>query len=409
MKCLGWVSLNTIIVSALLPLYADDWPQWRGPQRNGISRETDWAFQWPDDGPKIAWKAKVGLGYSGIVVANGRAYTVGHNGGKDTVFCFDVETGKEVWKHSYDSELGDKYFDGGTTGTPTIEGNHLFWLSRWGDLFCFDAASGKIIWEKNVQKETGIRIPDWGFSGAPYVHKNLLVLNIGEAGMGVDKTSGKIVWKSADKNAGYSTPSPIPGAGEPMVVLGNFDHYVAINPETGAEAWRIRWVTQYGVNAADPIFHDKKMFISTGYKKGAALFDLQENPPKEIWRNKSLRTQMNAGVLHEGYVYGIDGDTIEKARLKCIEFATGTEKWSEPNMGSGGVILADGKLIVLAAHGELMVVPAAPHAFQPTARAQVLGGTSWTAPVLANGRIYCRNSRGDIVCVDVRKSSVASK
>lgn len=347
----------------------------------------------------------MGLGYSGFVVADGRAFTVGHAGEKDTVFCFDADTGKEIWKHSYASELGDKYFQGGTTGTPTVEGDKLYWLSRWGDLFCFEAASGKIVWEKNIQKETGAVVPDWGFTGAPYLHKNLLILNVGEGGVAVEKGTGKIAWRSANKKAGYSTPVPIPGT--PNVVFGNAEHYVAVNPENGKEAWRVRWETMYGVNAADPIIHDQKMFISTGYGKGAGLFDLTKNPPAELWRNKALRTQLNAGVLYEEHVYGVDGDTTEKARLKCVEFETGKEKWSEPNIGSGGVTLADGKLIVLTAQGELMVLPASPDAFQPTARAQVLGGTSWTAPVLANGRIYCRNSRGDVVCVDVRKSSVA--
>jgi outer membrane protein assembly factor BamB len=409
MRRLGWIVLTAACLSATTKTWSDDWPQWRGPQRNGVSRETGWAFQWPDDGPKVAWKSKVGLGYSGFVVGDGRVFTVGHNDGKDTVFCFNADTGKEVWKHSYDSELGDKYFQGGTTGTPTIDGDKLYWLSRWGDLFCFEAATGKIAWQKNVQKESGIRVPDWGFTGAPYVHKNLLVLNIGDAGMGVDKTNGNIVWKSANKNAGYSTPLPLPDSAEPLVVFGNADHYVAVNPESGKEAWRVRWVTQYGVNAADPIIHDGKMFISTGYGKGAALFDLKQNPPAEIWKSKVLRTQLSPAVFHEGHIYGVDGDTTDKARLKCIEFATGAEKWSEPNIGNGGLTLADGKLIVLTGQGELMVLPAAPEAFQPTARAQVLGGTSWTAPVLANGRIYCRNSRGDIVCVDVRKNSVAAK
>jgi outer membrane protein assembly factor BamB len=407
MKCIGRICLSTALLSSVLPISAEDWPQWRGPQRNGISAEKNWAFQWPEDGPKIAWKARVGLGYSGFVVADGRAFTVGHTDGKDTVFAFNADTGKEVWKHSYPAELGDKYFQGGTTGTPTVDGTNLYWLSRWGDLICFEAATGKIIWEKNIQKETGAKIPDWGFTGAPYVHKELLILNVGDAGMAVEKATGKIAWKSAGKNAGYSTPVPVPGTRE--VVFGNSDHYVAVNAESGKESWRVSWPTMYGVNAADPIIQDRKMFLSTGYGKGAALFDLTKNPPAEVWRNRALRTQMNAGVLFEGHVYGVDGDTTEKARLKCIEFATGKEKWSEPNIGSGGLTLADGKLIVLTAQGELMVLPASPEAFQPTARAQILGGSSWTAPVLANGRIYCRNSRGDVVCVDVQKGELAAR
>ena len=405
---LGWLWTFAILTPTLFSARGEDWPQWRGPQRNGISQETGWAFQWPDEGPKIAWRAKVGLGYSTFVVAGGRAYTVGHAQGQDTVFCFDADSGKEIWKHSYKAELGDKYFQGGTTGTPTIEGDRLYWLSRWGDLFCFDAVNGKIVWDKNIQKETGVPIPDWGFTGAPYVHKGLLVLNVGDAGMAVQKDSGKIAWKSASKNPGYSTPVPLQRGSDPLVVMGSSQSYVAVNPENGQEAWRVRWVTEYGVNAADPIISGDKMFISTGYGKGAALFDLNQKPPKELWKNKVLRTQLNAGVLFEGHVYGTDGDSGDKAPLKCVELLTGKEVWSEPNIGTGGVTLADGKLIVLSAQGELMVLPASTIGFQPTARAQVLGGSSWTAPVLANGRIYCRNSRGEMACVDARKNSVAA-
>ena len=402
---LGWIIICAGFPAGFTAL-ADDWPHWRGPQRNGISKETGWAFQWPDEGPKIAWKAKVGLGYSGFVVADDRAYTAGHANGQDTVFCFDAASGREIWKYSYKSDLGDKYFQGGTTGTPTIDDGRVYWLGRWGDLICFEAASGKIVWQKNIQEETGAPIPDWGFTGAPYIHKNLLLLNVGEAGTAVEKATGKIVWKSAKKDAGYSTPVPLEGA-EPLVVIGSAQNYIALNPETGKEAWRVRWLTQYGVNAADPIISGNRMFISTGYGKGAALFDLNENPPKEIWKSKVVRTQLNPGVLYDGHVYAVDGDTTEKARLKCVHMETGEERWSQPNIGSGGLIVADGKLIVLSAPGELMVLPATPEGFKLTARAQVLGGASWTAPVLANGRIYCRNSRGDVVCVDVRKNTVA--
>src|SRR5688572_10291386 len=171
-------------------LHAADWPQWRGPDRNGISPETKWSDAWPAAGPKVAWKAQVGLGYSSFVVAGGRAVTAGHADEKDTVFCFDVNTGKEVWKHSYPSDLGDKYFDGGTTGTPTIDGDRVFWLSRWGDTFCFNAADGKIIWTKNVQKETGARLPDWGFGAAPLVAGDKVILNVGDAGLALDKKTG---------------------------------------------------------------------------------------------------------------------------------------------------------------------------------------------------------------------------
>jgi len=385
-----------------LSLSADDWPHWRGPQRNGISTETHWSDQWSGP-PKIAWKTKVGLGFSSFVVAEGMAFTVGHAAGKDTVFCFDATSGKELWKHSYAAELGDKFFEGGTTGTPTFHEGRLYWLSRWGDAFCFEAASGKIVWSKNVQQETGIRIPDWGFTGAPLVHENLLILNVGDAGLALDKATGKIVWKSDDDNAGYSTPLPVKRGGETLALFGNGTAYLAINAATGKEEWRFKWLTEYGVNAADPVVDGNRVFISSGYNKGAVLLDVSGAEPREIWKSKVLRTQMNAAVLHDGHLYGVDGDTTAKASLKCLELATGREKWSQAGFGSGGVILANGRLIGLGGTGELTVSPATPTGFKPTARAQVLGGKCWTAPVLANGIVYCRNSRGDVVAVDLRR------
>ena len=382
---------------------AEDWPQWRGPQRNGVSAEKDWLDKWPSNGPATAWKAQVGLGFSSFVIAQGRVFTLGHAEEQDTVWCLDAATGKVVWKHSYPAELGDKYYDGGTTGTPTVAGDRVFTLSRWGDAFCFEAASGKVVWSKNVQKETGAPIPDWGFTGAPLVFENLLVLNVGDAGLALDKTTGKIVWKSANKPAGYSTPLPIQRDGQWLALLGNGSSYVAVNPRDGKETWRVRWVTEYGVNASDPIVDGDRMFLSTGYGKGGELFKLGAGEPEAGWKTKKLRTQLNAAVLYQGHLYGVDGDTTQKAALKCLDLATGEEKWTQPGFGSGGVIIADGKLIALGGTGELSVAPAASTGFNPTARAQVLGGKCWTAPVLANGLIYCRNGRGDVVVVDVKR------
>ena len=391
-----------LVVIHALSVRADDWPHFRGPTRDGVSVEKGWTADSLAAGTKIAWKAQVGLGFSSIVVADGRAATAGHADGKDTVFCFDAVTGKELWKHSYLAELGDRFFEGGTTGTPTLDGARLFWLSRWGDLICFEVESGKVVWQKNIQKETEAPLPMWGFTGAPLVVGNLLVLNVGEAGVGVDKNDGKVVWKSAPKDAGYSTPLPFQFGGAKLVMFGNATNYLAVDPMTGKEAWRFRWVTQYGVNAADPIVSGDRVFISTGYSKGGALLQLGADEPKQLWKTKVLRTQLNAAVLFDGRLYGVDGDTTDKGALKCIEFATGAEKWSQPGFGNGGVIIANGKLIALSGDGELFIAPVSPEGFKPTAHAKVLGPKCWTAPVLANGLVYCRNSRGEIVVVDLR-------
>ena len=382
---------------------AEDWPQWRGPSHNGVSKETGWLDKWPDGGPPVSWKANVGLGFSSIVVAQARAFTLGHADNADSVVCLDADTGKEAWRHSYPADLGDKFFEGGTTGTPTVDGDRVFALSRWGDCFCFEAASGKIVWSKNVQKETNIRVPGWGFSGSPVVFSNLLILNIGDAGLALEKASGKIAWKSENKDAGYSTPLLFERGGDWYAWLGSGQSYVAVNALNGKEAWRIKWLTQYGVNAADPILDGDRVLLATGYGKGATLVKIGSGEPETLWKSKVLRTQLNAAVRVGDHVYGVDGDTTTRAALKCVEFATGIEKWAYPDIGTGGLMVADGRLIVLSARGELMMAPAVPEAFKPTAKAQVLSGKSWTVPVLANGRIYCRNSNGDVVAVDVRK------
>jgi outer membrane protein assembly factor BamB len=285
-----------------------------------------------------------------------------------------------------------------------VAGDRVFTLSRWGDVFCFEAATGKIVWSKNVQQETGVTVPDWGFAGSPLVHEKLLVLNVGDAGLALDQTTGGIVWKSANKNAGYSTPLPVRRGGQWLALLGNGTAYVAVGLSDGREAWRIRWLTEFGVNASDPIVDGDRLFLATGYGKGGALFNLGAGEPVPLWKRKNLRTQLNSAVLYQDHLYGTDGDTTERAALKCLDFATGEEKWTQPGFGSGAVIIADGKLIALGGTGELMVAPATPSGFKPTARAQVLGGKCWTAPVLANGRIYCRNSHGDVVVLDVRKN-----
>jgi outer membrane protein assembly factor BamB len=399
-KAMGLVALLLMTVAGR----GEDWPCWRGAGHDGVSKESGWVDTWPQTGPTILWKANVGIGFSSFSVAGGKVYTAGNSDNTDTVYCFDAESGKVLWKHSYTSDLGDKFFEGGTTGTPTVDGSHVYFLSRWGDLFCFDAASGKVIWSKNLHKDTGVRIPGWGFGGSVLAFENLLVLNVGEAGMALDKNSGNVVWKSANKDAGYSTPLPVERSGKRLALLASEKSYLAVDLLSGKEAWRIKWLTQYGVNAADPIVDGDRVLISSGYDKGAALLKMTDgSEPQVLWKSKIIRTQTNPGVKIGDYVYAADGDAPDSPVLKCIEFGTGKQKWEQPDVPVGGITAADGKLIVMSQQGELMVAPASPEGFKVTSRAQVLGGKCWVVPVLANGRIYCRNARGDVVCVDVRR------
>jgi outer membrane protein assembly factor BamB len=378
---------------------ADDWPQWRGPSRNGISAEK--AQPWS----ATAWTAEVGLGFSSMVVAKGRVVTLGHANDNDTVYCLDTEKGSVLWKHSYESEIGNNFFEGGTTHTPTIDGDRVYTVGRWGDAFCFDLATGKVLWSAQLQKDLGFPAPTWGFGGSPLVHGDLLILNVGDAGLALEKNTGKVVWKSSAQECAYSTPLPVGQGDDALVLMGSSKSYVAVKARTGAEAWRVKWVTQYGVNAADPIVDGDRMFVSTGYNKGGALYKLGKGEPELVWQNRLLRCQMNPPVLIGGHLYGVDGDNTDKAgtHLKCVEFATGTEKWSQPIAGSGSVTAAGGDLVVLSGAGELILAPASPEGFKPTHRTKVADGKWWTVPVIANGRLYCRNAAGQVVCLDAPK------
>ncbi|MCA1962767.1 MAG: PQQ-binding-like beta-propeller repeat protein [Prosthecobacter sp.] len=378
---------------------AADWPVWRGTQADGISRETDWKVAAE---PKTLWQAEVGLGFSSFVVADGRVLTTGHADGQDTIWCLNAETGKLVWKHSYPADLGDKYYEGGTSNTPTIEGDKVYHLSRWGDLFCLEAATGKVLWSKNVQKETGAAIPDWGYAGAPLVQGGLLILNVGKAGMGVDKATGKIVWKSDADSAGYSTPVPYTAGGKKLDIVSSTDAYTAVQVEDGTPVWSYRWATRYGVNASDPILSGDHVFISTGYNKGCTLLKLGASQPEKVWESKVLKNQFNSSVLIQGYLYGIDGDQNSRCSLKCVKLDDGKMAWEEKSIGFGSLMAADGRLIILTEKGELVIAKATQSGYEELSRAQVLSGRCWSAPVLANGRLYVRNAPGKVLCLQAK-------
>lgn len=375
---------------------AADWPCFRGPDHNGISQETSWSANWPVGGPKQLWKAKVGIGFASFSVSAGRVHTTGNAKDSDTVFCFDANTGAEIWKHAYPAKLDPKYYEGGPSATPTVDGGRVYTLSKRGVLHCLDAAKGTVIWSKNLMEELKAKMPTWGFASSVFIEGDLAIVNVGTAGAALDKTTGKVVWSSGEEEAGYSTAVPFDAAGQRAVALAIKQDVVGLAVKDGKELWRFPWKTDYDVNAADPVLAGSKVFISSGYNHGGGVFDVSARPAKKIWENKNMRNHFNSCVLWQGHLYGVD-----EKELRCLVFDTGEVKWSEKSVGKGSLMMADGKLIVLSEKGELMVAEASAAAFKPISRAQVLGGKCWSTPVLANGKIYCRNAAGDVVAVDV--------
>jgi outer membrane protein assembly factor BamB len=407
MKSILHVVVLTLSISAIVcsTAQAADWPNYRGPNHDGISTETGWSTSWPESGPKILWKASLGTGFASMAVSDGKVYATGNIDDKDILYCLDAATGKEIWKKSYPCPLYKKDHEGGPCATPTIDGDAVYTFSKDGDAIRFNAATGEIVWHKNLNKELGLKHPTWYFAGSPFIAEDLVIYNAGTYGTALKKADGSLAWQSGKGASGYSTAVPYEIAGQKGVVMAVCEELVGLNPATGKVIWKFPWKTSYDINAADAIVSGDIVFISSGYNKGCALLKISGGNVTKVWQNKNMRNHINCSVLWEGCIYGFDGQVDGGGKLSCIDLATGEKKWSQDGMGTGSLMIADGKLIILGEKGKLVITAASPEGFSQLASAEILTGKCWTVPVLANGRIYARNAAGQLVCVDVNGKS----
>lgn len=380
-----------------------DWPNYRGPNHDGISREADWQSQWGDAGPAVLWKNSIGVGFSTTAVANGRGYIMGNTARDNTtdiVFCFDAETGKEIWRHSYPCPLLPNSYEGGTLSTPTVDNGKVYTLSKIGDLFCLDSATGKVIWQKQLNKEVGFELPTWHFASSGLIAGDMLILNMGSAGLALNKNTGETIWQNGKGRCGYATPVPFEMDGQACLAIMSEVTLFAVKQADGKPLWQYPWKTMYEINAADPVVVGNRMLITSGYKHGCALLEISPAGAKKLWENKAMSMQINCPIVRDGYAYGFDENVF-----KCVKLDDGQEQWQDRGLGKGSLMMsADGRLIIMSEKGELVIAQADPQKFNVLARAQILPKTKcWTSPVLANGRIYARNANGDYVCVDVKK------
>jgi len=374
---------------------AQDWPHWRGPNHDGVSTETNIDFS-ALNSPKIVWQADIGIGFSAVSVADGKAYVMGNvDKNKDMVYCFDALTGKEVWQYSYVEPLDPKYYEGGTSSTPTVNDGKVYTLSKSGKLFCLDAQTGAVVWQKTLPHKA----PTWGFSSSGLILDDKLIFNVGSAGAAFHKNDGQVIWDSAAAECGYASPVPFKTPeGKLCVALFAKESLTAVDPTDGKILWSFPWKTQHNVNAADPVIVGQEAFITSGYNRGAALVRFADKP-LAVWEEKSMRSQMSGPVRIGDHVYGIDQN-----QLACVEWTTGKQRWAEPKIGNGTLSAVGETLIVLSERGRLMFVKATPDGFAELSGAEVLsGGRCWSMPVLSGGHIYARNSQGKLVCINVRK------
>ncbi len=386
--------LGAIVAAAA----ATDWPKWRGPNGDGVSTESGW--QVPAGAPKVLWKQSIGIGFSSVSVVGKSVYTMGNVAGQDVVWCLDADTGAPTWSHKYACKEGSYP---GTRMTPTVDGGLVFTLSREGHLYCLDAQTGAIKWNKHVKKDFGVKNEPsgWGLACSPLVVGDLLLLDLGKV-LALKKTDGSVAWEAGNDVPGFASPCVFRFGDKDYVTSFNAAGLVVYDLAARAEVTRYVWKTKYDVNAATPIVDGDKIFLSSGYGRGCTLLTFDGKSLKSVYENKAMCNHCNNCVLYKGCLFGMDGQHGSRGALKCLDFATGTVKWTQSGIKPGGLMIADGKIIAMLDGGELLIAEASPEAFKELARAKVLNEQCWTYPVLSAGRIYCRsNKEKELVCIDV--------
>ena len=386
-----------------------DWGQFLGPTRNGVYAGKDLAATWPAGGPKILWQHKVGAGWSGPVVSDGKVVLFYRLGDKETVECLDAVSGKQIWKGDYDTQYRDDFgFDEGPRGTPAIDGQRVFTFGADGIFSCWALADGKRIW--NVDTKTELKA-DKGFFGivcSPLVEGEAVILNVGGQGTGIvafDKSSGKVLWKATENEAGYSSPVAATIGGKRYVLSLTRAGLVGLEAKEGKVFfdYPFRSKNHASVNAATPVVVEDLIFLSASYGTGAALLKFDAAGPKAIWANdESLSAHYATPVYRDGYLYGFDGRQEQGCNLRCVELKTGKVKWSEDRFGAGTMTLAGDELLILHEKGELIRVAASPDGFKVKDRAQILGHDVRAYAAVAGGLLFARD-KGKVVCVDLRK------
>ncbi len=378
-----------------------DWPRFRGPSGNSIV--SDPAF----DPAAVAaartlWTARVGKGYSAISIVGNRGVTMGNDGTRDHVVCLDVTNGRELWRFDYPAKPGSYP---GPRASPWIENGRVYTVSYWGHVHCLDLATGRSYWNVDLVKAIGADVGSWGIAGSPVVTNQRIYINAGHSGCALDAATGRVIWKGMPGKTGFSTPVLVPFRGRLHVALFGAKAFLLVDAEQGRIAAEHPWETSWDVNAADPLMvQPDRFFISSGYRRGCALVDVSSTPPREVWNNKTLASHFSSPVLHQGHIYGCDGNA-GRGDLVCLRASDGQEQWRQ-KLGFGSLILANEYIVYFNEKGDIIVGPVDSKGFQPMAQARgiVTDGKVWTAPVLDRGILYMRSDQGTIVAVDARRA-----
>lgn len=388
-------ALAAVTTSGQAPAPSTDWPQWRGPNRDGISREGGLLQQWPAGGPRLAWKvAGVYEGYSSVAVAGGRLYTMGAKGNTEYVMALDVATGKKIWETANGRRFSNDRGDG-PRGTPTIEGDRLYVLGAAGDLSAYETATGRKLWSVNVLTTYGGSNPTWGLSESPLVIDDRIIVNAGGRGasvVAVKKSDGSLIWKSQSDGAAYSSAVVAEVGGIRHAVVFTADRVVGVALADGRLLWSYDQVSNRTANIATPLVRANRVFVSSDYGTGGALLQLGAGnngvAASEVWFNRNMRNHHSSSVWIGSHLYG-----FSSAILTAMPVDTGEVAWRDRSVGKGSLVYADQRLYLFSEDGVVGLAEANPAGYKEHGRFSIKTGSlpTWSHPVVSGGRLYLRD------------------
>lgn len=440
-------TIAVLLLASMSAVFAGDWSQWLGDERDGVWREVGVRKDLPKEGAKVLWRTPVSWGYAGPSVADGKVYVPdfvitdsifdgksqgGHpRKGFERILCFDAETGKQLWEHKYEVTYTVSY-PGGPRVTPTVAEERVYFQGTMGHLWCLDAQSGKVLWERDICAEYQCRPPRWGYSSHPLVHGDLVYAVAGgddQVLLALDKKTGKEKWKAlSSEEAGYCPPRIIKHAGVEQLLFWYPEAVVSLNPANGKNYWSVDLKPVYGISRMAPGLYDNKLFISGPGKNVAVLLELNQSKPgvRELWRgtNDTAVYPLNAPVqIRKGIIYGVDSET---SALIAVSMKNGERLWSTttPSLAISESKQARHGTAFLVYHetnkqfwifgemGDLILAELSAGGYKEIGRQHVLEPTNgawgrkvvWSHPAFAEKSVFARNDK-ELIRVDLSELS----
>lgn len=387
-----------------------DWPGYQGPRGNSTTPESGFAVDWPADGPPVAWRAEAGMGLSSFAVVASRAYTMGNNGkDEDTIWCFDLATGKVIWKHRY--AVPTKCHEMpivpyGPAATPTVVDGNVYALSRDGDLLSLNAETGKVNWQRHVVNDLGGKRPVYGYAGSPTVSGGKIYLDIGgqeKSTTCLSSNNGSVLWQTGSGEAGYSTPFLTSRNGSNVLVAFKGEALELRNAGDGRLIASHATTTRDFCNCATPILDGDTLFISHTGNMGARALQWKDSELKELWTERDLGLLFQSGLPWKQHLMVFNDQMRGVNDLRLIDLATGKTRWQSKDIAKGSALLSDdGHVIILTNQGEVVLAKLKADELEVLSRVQALPAKCWVQPVLSHRHLICKNNAGAVVCYSLK-------